>query len=124
MNAIVIEEHPVDTMTGSQHSLCELQGRQACLTGIGCTMDDDGEFHGLADKRLADTKLADTKKPRHETHARACLASKVLIVASHTQQMQQGSEEVEDTQVERNSRHDVIGFAAIDDTAGVIQDET
>jgi hypothetical protein len=71
MNAIVVEEHPVDTVTGSQHSLGKFQGRQTCLTGIGGTLYHYGEIH----------PSADTKKPRHETHGRACLRLNILIAA-------------------------------------------
>ena len=113
MNTIVIEEHSVDTVTRSQHSLREIKGRQAGLTGIGSAVDDNGEIH----------RLADTKKPRHETHGRACLTLNTLIVTK-PYKMQEGREKVKDTKVERNGCHDIIGFATVDDTACIKQNET
>ena len=38
--------------------------------------------------------------------------------------MQQAGKPVEDRYVQGHGRHDVVGFAAVDDAAGLVEDQT
>src|SRR5688572_21666037 len=46
------------------------------------------------------------------------------LVRGHPQQMQQAGEQVVDAHIQRDRRHDVVGLAAMDDLAGLVQDQT
>ena len=47
-----------------------------------------------------------------------------LIVTHDAEDVQQAGEDIEDVDEERNCRTDIVGFATVDDTAGIKQDET
>jgi len=51
-------------------------------------------------------------------------AWRLVVVTQGAGEVQQGREQVVDIQVQANGRHDVVGFAAIDDSTRIKKDET
>ncbi len=46
------------------------------------------------------------------------------IPAQSAEDLQQTQEEIENIQIQRHSGHNIIGFATVNDTASIIQNET
>ena len=47
----------------------------------------------------------------------------LFVTTGKSQQVQQAGEQVENGNIQRDSRHDVVGFAAVQNIAGFIQDQ-
>ena len=52
------------------------------------------------------------------------LPTSLFVTIHESQQVQQAGEQVENRYVQRHGRHDVVGLAAVDDVAGLVQDQS
>lgn len=100
----------------------EKYDRQALpLSGRGA-----GEFEGVATGAITRCRVDHQGKIRHESEGGAPLFSGAevsVVAAENAEQVKEVDKEVVNVQIQGNGRADIVGFTAVDDAAGIKQNQ-